>query len=122
MYRPSSFSLGTGSSPGSPSCLLRAEVIRELTVYVSCLSWMPGPGGNSLEFSKEVQSRLTHILDQIINTSPRSSHTATEMRDQGLGGRESLDPSVMGVNDIIFDWDTIMYSDSQLDLFSQSLI
>ena len=62
MYRPSSFAL----SQGGPR-LVHAEVIRDLNIYVSCLSWMSGRGGNSKEFSTEVQGRLTQILDQIID-------------------------------------------------------
>ncbi|KAL2021620.1 hypothetical protein VTK56DRAFT_6973 [Thermocarpiscus australiensis] len=162
MYRPSSFSLGSspnanpgpvrgpgpGPGPGGRPRPVRAQVIRDLTVYVSCLRWMPGRGGNSAEFSRDVQARLTQIMDQIIdaplggsaaggnnnnNTGNNSNGTnggggALADDDQVGGGscllrgRESLDPSATNLNHLFFDWDTSMYSNSQLDLFSQSLM
>ena len=79
MYRPSSFALSNSSPaapPGGPSIrprLVRAEAIRDLTIYVSCLGWMPGRNGNSSEFSRQVQARLTQILDQIIDSHPGPS-------------------------------------------------
>ncbi|KAL2130088.1 hypothetical protein VTI74DRAFT_6909 [Chaetomium olivicolor] len=126
MYRPSSF---IPSGPNGRPRLVRAEVIRELTIYASCLSWMPGRAGNSSEFSREVQGRLMQILDQIIDSpalsSPPPANNAAlpEMRDPGLWGRESMDPVTMAnANHLFFDWDMSMYLDSQLDVFSQSLL
>ena len=67
-----------------------------------------------------MQSRLTQILGQIIDAPLGSSPSMAEVGDPSLSGRESLDPST--TNHLFFDWDTSMYSDSQLDLFSQSLM
>ena len=124
MYRPSSFALNSAPNPitGCPPRLVRAEVIRDLTIYVSCLSWMPGRGGHSSEFSREMQTRLTQILAQIIDAPLGSSTSMAEVGDPSVRGRESLDPSIVNTNHLFFDWDTSMYSDSQLDLFSQSLM
>ncbi|KAK4149577.1 hypothetical protein C8A00DRAFT_37830 [Chaetomidium leptoderma] len=145
VYRPSSFSLGPGcgglggpSSTGSRPPLTRAEVVRDLTVYVSCLSWMPGRSGNSSGFSREVQAQLTQVLDQIIDSSlspppPPGGVTGgddalAEKRDHhpgGIRGREAMDTgttAVVNTNHLFFDWDMSIYLDSQLDLFSQSLL
>lgn len=136
MYRPSSFALyspgcgpGPGPGPSGRPRLVRAEVIRDLTIYVSCLSWMPGRNGNSSEFSRQVQERLTQILDQIIDppltSPPPLGNAMSDMRDPGPGlcARESMGPAaVASMNHLFFDWDFTMYLDSQLDLFSQSLL
>ncbi|KAK3356638.1 hypothetical protein B0T25DRAFT_497311 [Lasiosphaeria hispida] len=128
LHRPSSFVLHAGPTPGPDlggrPRLLRAEVIRALTVYVSCLSWMTGKGGNSLEFSRDVQGRLTQILDQIIDTptSANINSSALAEMDPGIHGSECLEPPTANLNQFLFDWDTSMYLDSQLDLFSQSLM
>lgn len=105
------------------SRLVRSVVIRELTVYVSCLSWMPGRGGSSSEFSRQVQARLTQVLDQIIDAplgaNNNSNHNAlTEVRDPS----GPLDPTAVNLNHLISDWDFTMYSDSQLDWLPQSLM
>ncbi|KAK5654611.1 hypothetical protein OQA88_7241 [Cercophora sp. LCS_1] len=116
MYRPSSFSLGQGGGPR----LVRAEVIRDLNIYVSCLSWMPGRGGNSKEFSTDVQARLTQILDQIIDGTGGSPPVVTaELQDSA---EVRIDVVANLNHQLFFDWDTSMYLDSQLDLFSQTLM
>ncbi|OGM41845.1 hypothetical protein ABOM_009633 [Aspergillus bombycis] len=51
--------------PGLP----RAEIIRELTLYISCLSWVARPGSGNLGFCKKVKAKLTRILDQILDPS-----------------------------------------------------
>ncbi|KAB8207934.1 hypothetical protein BDV34DRAFT_191380 [Aspergillus parasiticus] len=68
----SSNPLLSGAYPGLP----RAEIIRELTLYISCLSWVARPGSGNLGFCKKVKARLTSILDKILDPSyvaPRSS-------------------------------------------------
>lgn len=116
MYRPGSFSAaGQGGAR-----LVRAEVIRDLNVYVSCLSWMPGRGGNSTDFSREVQGRLTQILDQIIDGTGGSPPVVTaELQDSA---EVRIDVVANLNHQLFFDWDTSMYLDSQLDLFSQTLM
>ncbi|GAB1206165.1 hypothetical protein APSETT445_004847 [Aspergillus pseudonomiae] len=57
--------LGRPTYPGLP----RAEVIRELTLYISCLSWVARPGSGNLGFCKKVKAKLTRILDQILDPS-----------------------------------------------------
>ncbi|KAE8326045.1 hypothetical protein BDV39DRAFT_177806 [Aspergillus sergii] len=61
----SSNPLLSGTYPGLP----RAEIIRELTLYISCLSWVARPGSGNLGFCKKVKARLTSILDKILDPS-----------------------------------------------------
>ncbi|KAE8381505.1 hypothetical protein BDV26DRAFT_78120 [Aspergillus bertholletiae] len=61
----SSNSLLSPSYPGLP----RAEIIRELTIYISCLSWVARPGSGNLGFCTKVKARLTRILDRILDPS-----------------------------------------------------
>ncbi|KAE8370586.1 hypothetical protein BDV27DRAFT_151846 [Aspergillus caelatus] len=61
----SSNSVLSPTYPGLP----RAEIIRELTVYISCLSWVARPGSGNLGFCKKVKAKLTRILDQILDPS-----------------------------------------------------
>jgi hypothetical protein len=99
---------------------------------------MPGRGGNSSEFSGQVQARLTQILDQIIDAPqpPLSSsalpHQQQQQQQSGnnngddavtlAAAAEVRDPGLANMNHLFFDWDMSMYLDSQLDLFSQSLL
>ncbi|KAK0646731.1 hypothetical protein B0T16DRAFT_414174 [Cercophora newfieldiana] len=127
LYRPEMFSRFDSGIDGG-SGIVRAELIRELTVYISCLSWMPGRDGNSVSFSREVQERLTKVLDQIIDSSsdsPSPAYAMTGLQDARLRVGMMADvPDTAGpnFNHLFFDWDTTMYLDSQLDLFSQSLM
>ncbi|KAE8411493.1 hypothetical protein BDV36DRAFT_301777 [Aspergillus pseudocaelatus] len=61
----SSNSILSPTYPGLP----RAEIIRELTLYISCLSWVARPGSGNLGFCKKVKAKLTRILDQILDPS-----------------------------------------------------
>lgn len=120
MYRPSSFSMGPSGGGGR---LMRAEVIRDLNVYVSCLGWMPGREGNSKEFSREVQGRLTQILDQIIDgTGGGGSPEVVDAAELQNAAEVRIDVVANLNHQLFFDWDASMYLDSQLDLFSQSLM
>ncbi len=145
--------------PQSPFPLgprVRAEIIRELAVYTSCLSWVPRRGGSNYEFCLEAQGRLTRVLDRILEAAPLASRACGNPPDSSLflsgdgdveDGRvgvtapdvqgnmsgcvgdhtasELVDPSSSSAIDLnrhLFDWDVNLYWDSQLDLFSQSLI
>ncbi|KAF5863236.1 hypothetical protein ETB97_010464 [Aspergillus alliaceus] len=50
--------------------LPRAEIIRNLSVFLSCLSWVPRPTYGNYQTCKEAEKKLSHILDQIIDPQP----------------------------------------------------
>ncbi|KAK0623679.1 hypothetical protein B0T14DRAFT_427237 [Immersiella caudata] len=125
LHRPEAFSRSSIYNGGSSST--RAELIRELTVFASCLSWMSGKNGSSSKFSRETQKRLTKVLDQIVDNAPSHSTTITGSELQGFGaepgqGAVLPDTAAPNVGHLFFDWDTSVYWDSHLDFFSQSLM
>ncbi|KAF7593608.1 hypothetical protein BBP40_011126 [Aspergillus hancockii] len=60
-------SQGIGSHPVP---LPRAETIRNLSVFLSCLSWVRRPTYGNYQTCKEAEKKLSHILDQIIDPQP----------------------------------------------------
>ncbi|THC89211.1 hypothetical protein EYZ11_011346 [Aspergillus tanneri] len=50
--------------------LPRAELIRNLSVFVSCLSWVSRPSHGNYQTCKEAEKKLSHILDQILDPQP----------------------------------------------------
>jgi hypothetical protein len=50
--------------------LPRAEVIRNLSIFVSCLSWVARPGQGNYRTCKAVEKKLSDILDQILDPQP----------------------------------------------------
>jgi hypothetical protein len=53
--------------------LPRSEIIRNLSVFVSCLAWAasPSPSHGNYAVCREVEKKLAHILDQILDPPPR---------------------------------------------------
>ncbi|PYH43754.1 fungal specific transcription factor domain-containing protein [Aspergillus saccharolyticus JOP 1030-1] len=103
----------------------RAQLIRELTVYVSCLSWVARPGSGNYEFCKQVKARFTRILDEIIDPSHGTSRPpmAPSETASSLAGASdalnSLDP-VHSFNTLL-DWDIDSLWDPRLDIFCGSV-
>ncbi|KAL4800400.1 hypothetical protein BDV19DRAFT_398029 [Aspergillus venezuelensis] len=48
----------------------RPELIRNLSVFVSCLSWVAAPGQGNYRTCKVVEKKLSDILDQILDPQP----------------------------------------------------
>ncbi|KAL3466706.1 hypothetical protein BJX64DRAFT_249702 [Aspergillus heterothallicus] len=48
----------------------RAELIRNLSIFVSCLSWVARPGDGNYRTCKAVEKKLSDILDQILDPQP----------------------------------------------------
>ncbi|PYH92931.1 hypothetical protein BO71DRAFT_12105 [Aspergillus ellipticus CBS 707.79] len=63
LHRSSSPSIS--ATPG----ISRAEVIRELTLFVSCLSWAARPGSCNYGYCNQIKAKLTRTLDQILDPS-----------------------------------------------------
>ncbi|KAL4884575.1 hypothetical protein BJY04DRAFT_168101 [Aspergillus karnatakaensis] len=71
------------NEPGPhPSLPPRAELIRNLSVFVSCLSWVASPGQGNYRTCKAVEKKLSDILDQILDPKPMAEAQA---QMQGLG-------------------------------------
>lgn len=57
--------------PGPHAIALpRAELIRNLSVFVSFLSWVSRPGHGNYHTCKEAEKKLSYILDQLLNPKP----------------------------------------------------
>ncbi|KAF7596683.1 hypothetical protein BBP40_000606 [Aspergillus hancockii] len=114
--------LHPSNSPSAPSHprLPRAEIIRELTLYISCLSWVARPGSGNFGFCKRVKAKLTRILDQIIDPSyatPSSNDNRGATASNVSGSYpESLD-SDSTMNNLLL-WDDGSHWDPGFDLFS----
>ncbi|KAE8145297.1 putative C6 transcription factor [Aspergillus avenaceus] len=82
--------------------LPRAEIIRNLSVFLSCLSWVPRPTHGNYHTCKEAEKTLSHILDQIIDPQPIL--------------RESFDDVTSGLHNFL-DW----YNPNSWDFNAESL-
>ncbi|KAL4864656.1 hypothetical protein BDV12DRAFT_188750 [Aspergillus spectabilis] len=61
----------TQEPPPHPSLPPRSELIRNLSVFVSCLSWVASPGQGNYRTCKAVEKKLSDILDQILDPRPQ---------------------------------------------------
>ena len=52
------------------TALPRAEIIRNLSVFISCLSWVARPGHGNYHTCKEAERKLSQILDQVLDPQP----------------------------------------------------
>ncbi|KAL2868408.1 putative C6 transcription factor [Aspergillus lucknowensis] len=64
----------------------RAELIRNLSIFVSCLSWAARPGQGNYRTCKAVEKKLSDILDQILDPQP----SQRELLDGDNNGLYSL--------------------------------
>jgi hypothetical protein len=65
--------LRQNQKPGPHIVVLpRSEIIRNLSVFVSCLAWVasPSPSHGNYAACKEVEKKLSRILDQILEPVP----------------------------------------------------
>ncbi|KAJ5643826.1 uncharacterized protein N7484_006333 [Penicillium longicatenatum] len=53
-----------------PVPLPRAELIRNISVFVSLLSWVSRPGHGNYHTCKEAEKKLSRILDQLLDPQP----------------------------------------------------
>ncbi|KAL4778198.1 hypothetical protein BJX76DRAFT_153113 [Aspergillus varians] len=67
-----------GPHPAMPP---RAEIIRNLSVFVSCLSWVATPGQGNYQTCKAVEKKLSDILDQILDPRAMQGDSADVNRD-----------------------------------------
>lgn len=58
--------------------LPRAELIRNLSVFVSFLSWVAGPGHGNHYTCKQAEQKLSRILDQLLDPQPAQQHVVDD--------------------------------------------
>ncbi|PYH98155.1 hypothetical protein BO71DRAFT_462728 [Aspergillus ellipticus CBS 707.79] len=93
----------------------RAETVRDLTIFVSCLSWATSRGSGHFEFGQTVQANLTRRLDQLLDQSGNDHGGAavgddSELLELGLG------------LDSFIDWDIAGLQDPRFELFCGSIL
>ncbi|CAG7917568.1 unnamed protein product [Penicillium olsonii] len=71
--------LRQSSEPGPHAVPLpRAELIRNLSVFVSFLSWVAVPGHGNYKTCKQAEKKLARILDQILDPQPVQQHVVDD--------------------------------------------
>ncbi|KAF2266303.1 hypothetical protein CC78DRAFT_153536 [Lojkania enalia] len=65
-----------------PSTVSRADVIRNLSVLISCVDWVILPGDGNHKLCSELNKMLTLILDEVLNYQPPA---ANESQADGSG-------------------------------------
>ncbi|KAL4945160.1 hypothetical protein BDV06DRAFT_47990 [Aspergillus oleicola] len=63
----------------------RPELIRNLSVFVSCLSWVAAPGQGNYRTCKVVEKKLSDILDQILDPQPGLGTVQNSFSSDGDG-------------------------------------
>lgn len=66
--------------------LPRSELIRNLSVFISLLSWVSRPGHGNYHTCKEAEKKLSQILDQLLDPQP----VHAEMVDDVTSGLSSF--------------------------------
>lgn len=59
--------------------LPRAELIRNLSVFISFLSWVAGPGHGNYHTCKQAEKKLSRILDQLLDPEPVQQHVVDDV-------------------------------------------
>ncbi|KAJ5582348.1 transcriptional regulator family: Fungal Specific TF [Penicillium sp. DV-2018c] len=59
--------------------LPRAELVRNLSVFISFLSWVAAPGHGNYHTCKQAEKKLSHILDQILDPQPVQQHVVDDV-------------------------------------------
>ncbi|KAJ5132444.1 hypothetical protein N7448_006602 [Penicillium atrosanguineum] len=66
--------------PGPHSVVLpRAELIRNLSVFISLLSWVSRPGHGNYRTCKEAEKNLSRILDRLLDPQPVLADTVNDV-------------------------------------------
>ncbi|KAF2474541.1 uncharacterized protein BDR25DRAFT_109618 [Lindgomyces ingoldianus] len=68
-----------------PSCISRADLIRNLSVLISCLEWVILPGDGNHKLCSELNKMHAMVLDEVLNYQP-----PTNNESQGNGDGTAL--------------------------------
>ncbi|KAJ5467749.1 transcriptional regulator family: Fungal Specific TF [Penicillium sp. IBT 31633x] len=59
--------------------LPRAELIRNLSVFISFLSWVAVPGHGNYHTCQQAEKKLSHILDRLLDPQPVQQHVVDDV-------------------------------------------
>ncbi len=69
--------------PGPHNVVLpRAELVRNLSVFISMLSWIARPGHGNYRTCKEAEKNLSRILDQVLDPQPVHPETVHDVTSE----------------------------------------
>lgn len=68
-----------------PSTVSRADIIRNLSVLISCLEWAILPGDGNHKLCSELNKMLALVLDEVLNYQPPANNES-----QGEGGNAGV--------------------------------
>ena len=68
-----------------PGTVSRADIIRNLSVLISCLEWVMLPGDGNHKLCSELNKMLAMVLDQVLNFQPPPASADSEDTNGGIG-------------------------------------
>lgn len=68
-----------------PGTVSRADIIRNLSVLISCLEWVILPGDGNHKLCSELNKMLAMVLDQVLNHQPPPTSADSEDSSGGIG-------------------------------------
>lgn len=86
------------NSPHSSSLGSRAELIRNLSVFISNLALVVRPGDGNQQTCKEAELRLIRILDQVLDPRPTVTHATSAASPQQQQEGAWFGPPIPGVD------------------------
>jgi hypothetical protein len=75
----------TREGTNMPGGIRRADVIRNLSVLISCLEWVVLPGDGNYALCGELNKMLALVLDEVLNHEPVGGSSAGTPADDGGG-------------------------------------
>ncbi|KAF2003421.1 hypothetical protein P154DRAFT_86277 [Amniculicola lignicola CBS 123094] len=69
-----------------PGTVSRADIIRNLSVLISCLEWAILPGDGNHNLCNELNKMLALVLDEVLNYQPQANRSQDGGTTDGLGG------------------------------------
>lgn len=68
-----------------PSTVSRADIIRHLSVLISCIEWAIMPGDGNHKLCSELNKMLALVLDEVLNYQPPANDTQEDGTSAALG-------------------------------------
>lgn len=74
-----------------PNTVSRADVIRNLSVFTSCLEWIVLPGDGNHKLCSELNKMLALVLDEVLNYEPPTNGTDANGEEHGVFNMPMID-------------------------------